>query len=105
MGPYWLKNLYFVYLLELRAITKAAPYLEQLQFYTGNDQEDKETSIAVKELLNIMKSFPDHFDENVMFASGDPNQRLQLKEEFREHFRYNPSTFWHISFGYYFGLF
>ena len=28
-GPQWLKNLYFIYLLELRAITKAAPYFEK----------------------------------------------------------------------------
>ncbi len=87
MGPYWLKNVYFVYLLELRALTKAAPLLEEHQFYTGNDEEDKETSIAVKELLNLMRSFPDHFDEHVMFSTGNAFQRAALKEEFREHFR------------------
>jgi ERO1-like protein alpha len=35
-GPNWLRNLYFIYLLELRALAKAAPYLEQELFYTGN---------------------------------------------------------------------
>lgn len=83
-GPYWLKNLYFVYLLELRALTKVAPYLEQQAFYTGNTQEDKETVIAVKELLNLLRSFPDQFDETSMFNSG---QELALKQEFRDHFR------------------
>lgn len=34
-GPNWLKNLYFVYLLELRALDKASPYLEKEEFYTG----------------------------------------------------------------------
>lgn len=34
-GPNWLRNLYFVYLLELRAIAKAAPLLERENFYTG----------------------------------------------------------------------
>lgn len=29
-GPQWLKNLYFTYLVELRALAKAAPYLEQV---------------------------------------------------------------------------
>ncbi len=82
-GPFWLKNLYFVYLLELRALTKVAPYLESQSFYTGREEEDKETQIAVKELLNLMRSFPDQFDESVMF-SGDA---LSLKQEFREHFR------------------
>merc|ERR1711963_1076073 len=61
LGPYWLKTLYFVYLLELRAITKAANFLEKHQFYTGNEEEDKETQIAVKEVLNLMRSFPDQF--------------------------------------------
>ncbi len=27
-GPQWLKNLYFTYLLELRALVKASPYLK-----------------------------------------------------------------------------
>ena len=86
LGPYWLKNLYFVYLLELRAITKAAPFLQAHSFYTGNPEEDKETQIAVKELLNLMRSFPDHFDESTMFKSGSKIEMLTLKQEFREHF-------------------
>ena len=69
-GPYWLKNLYFVYLLELRALAKAAPYLAQQAFYTGRDAEDKETVIVVRELLNLISSFPDHFDETSMFTGG-----------------------------------
>ena len=66
-GPYWLKNLYFVYLLELRALTKAAPYLEDNAFFTGDVSEDKDTLIAVKELFNLFRSFPDHFDETKLF--------------------------------------
>lgn len=31
-GPQWLKNLYFTYLVELRAIAKASPYLEMVIF-------------------------------------------------------------------------
>ena len=89
MGPYWLKNLYFVYLMELRAITKAANYLEGLEFFTGNEKEDKETVIEVKELLNVIRSFPDQFDENEMFSHGNQHERLALKQEFRDHFRYN----------------
>ena len=81
-GPYWLRNLYFVYLLELRALTKVAPYLERQPFYTGREEEDKETRIAVRELLNLLRSFPDQFDESVMFAGTG----AALKSEFREHF-------------------
>lgn len=35
-GPQRLKNVYFVYLLELRALVKAAPYFRKELFYTGN---------------------------------------------------------------------
>ncbi len=84
-GPFWLRNLYFVYLLELRALTKVAPYLERQTFYTGAEEEDKDTQIAVKELLNLMRSFPDHFDERVMFAAGG-HSAGRLKSEFRQHF-------------------
>lgn len=37
-GPERLKNVYFVYLLELRALVKAAPYLEKELFYTGDEK-------------------------------------------------------------------
>ncbi|KAI5699368.1 hypothetical protein M8J75_001863 [Diaphorina citri] len=60
-GPVWLQNLYFVYLLELKAIAKASPYLEQ-------------------EL-----EFPEHFDETAMFTGGD--EAARLKDSFRSHFR------------------
>lgn len=84
-GPKRLKNLYFLYLLELRALAKAAPYLETQEFYTGNEEDDKDVKKAVTDLLSIVKSFPDHFDEHSMFTGG--NQAAKLKEEFREHFR------------------
>ena len=84
-GPYWLKNLYFVYLLELRALFKAAPYLERQSFYTGNEANDKDTQIAMKDILNIVRSFSDHYNESSLFTSSDTSE--QLKNEFREHFR------------------
>lgn len=34
-GPNWLRNLYFVYLLELRALVKASPYLRKEEYFTG----------------------------------------------------------------------
>jgi ERO1-like protein alpha len=40
-GPAWLKNLYFVYLLELKALTKVGPQLKNYPFYTGDDLDDK----------------------------------------------------------------
>ncbi|XP_042217287.1 ero1-like protein isoform X2 [Homarus americanus] len=84
-GPLRLKNLYFLYLLELRALAKAAPYLESLEFYTGNDVEDSEVRKAVRDLVTIVKSFQEHFDEGTMFTGGF--QATKLKTEFRDHFR------------------
>ncbi|XP_015916124.1 ero1-like protein [Parasteatoda tepidariorum] len=84
-GPQWLKNLYFVYLLELRAIAKAAFYFEKELFYTGSDSNDEEVRVAIKNLLEVARSFPDHFDEKVMF-SGNSKEARNLKEEFRLHF-------------------
>ena len=54
-GPQRLRNLYFLYLLELRALAKAAPFLEQLDFYTGNASEDSEVYTAVHDLLRHVK--------------------------------------------------
>lgn len=56
-GPHWLKNLYFIYLLELRAIVKAAPYFESEPFYTGNLENDQEVQLAVRKFLDIAKYF------------------------------------------------
>ncbi|XP_012264787.1 ero1-like protein [Athalia rosae] len=84
-GPLWLKNLYFIYLLELRALAKAAPYLQRGEYYTGNDEDDQDTRLAVNDFLNIVKSFPVHFNESVMFNGG--SEAKVLKEEFRQHFR------------------
>ena len=40
-GGQYLKNLYFLYLLEMRAFAKAAPYLESLNYFTGDSVEDE----------------------------------------------------------------
>lgn len=70
-GPQRLKNIYFVYLLELRALVKAAPYLQQEIFFTGNDDEDRETRLAIEQLLNVFRTYPNSFDETTMFTVSD----------------------------------
>uniref|UniRef100_A0A7E4V6L6 Endoplasmic oxidoreductin n=1 Tax=Panagrellus redivivus TaxID=6233 RepID=A0A7E4V6L6_PANRE len=84
-GPQRLKNLYFAYLLELRALVKAAPYLQKELFYTGNDEEDSETRAIIDNLMEIAKSFRDQFDETEMFTGIESHAR-SLREEFRQHF-------------------
>lgn len=54
-GPNWLKNLYFIYLLELRALAKAAPFLRTEPYFTGNEEEDETVQTAVKDILNIIE--------------------------------------------------
>nr|KAG5710696.1 hypothetical protein BaRGS_035098 [Batillaria attramentaria] len=85
-GPQRLKNLYFAYLVELRALAKAAPYLLQAEYYTGNSAQDEDVRNAVKDLLQIIRSFPDHFDESKLFQDHSL-ETLKLKMEFRDHFR------------------
>ena len=54
-GPHWLKNLFFTYLLTLRAVVKAAPYWKQVNFYTGDLKEDNEVKKIVLEMVNTAK--------------------------------------------------
>ena len=54
-SPNWLKNLYFTYLLELRALAKAAPYLEREEYYTGNKVQDYDTRLAINDVLSTVK--------------------------------------------------
>ncbi|XP_069806396.1 ERO1-like protein alpha isoform X2 [Dendropsophus ebraccatus] len=87
-GPRRLKNLYFIYLIELRAISKVLPFFERQSYllYTGNDTKDLKTKELLLAILRDAKDFPLHFDENSLFA-GDKKQADRLKEEFRQHFR------------------
>uniref|UniRef100_A0A4X2K705 Endoplasmic reticulum oxidoreductase 1 beta n=1 Tax=Vombatus ursinus TaxID=29139 RepID=A0A4X2K705_VOMUR len=79
-GPRRLKNLYFLYLIELRALSKVAPYFERsiVDLYTGNAEEDAETKTLLLEIFRDTKSFPMHFDEKSMFA-GNQKEAKSLK--------------------------
>ncbi|VDQ17762.1 unnamed protein product [Trichobilharzia regenti] len=54
-GPIRLRNLYFTYLVELRALAKAAPYLLKQNYFTGDSEMDRETRTAVKDFLHIIQ--------------------------------------------------
>lgn len=81
-GEQWLRNLYFTYIVELRALTKIAPLLRHEEFYTGFDKDDKEVQLAVKDLLNVMESFPSHFDETLMFNGASGKMKMEFREKF-----------------------
>lgn len=56
-GTRRLKNLYFLYLIELRALYKVAPYFERaiVNLYTGNAEEDGETKELLLSIFNKIK--------------------------------------------------
>lgn len=82
--PDRVKNLYFLYTFMLRAIEKAAPFLKSYNFNTGNEIEDRETSILVNNLFNNSKLCGTTFDEKLMFRTEDMNHlRAQMKTSFR----------------------
>ncbi|KRX95638.1 Endoplasmic oxidoreductin-1, partial [Trichinella pseudospiralis] len=95
-GPERLKNLYFVYLLELRALQKVAPYLHHSLFYTGDDERDMETMDEVSRFVQTIEAFRSPFKESTLFQKtydtcccsfqGNANKAMTLKEEFRRHF-------------------
>jgi ERO1-like protein alpha len=84
--PDRLKNLYFIYTFTLRAIQKAADYLENYEYSTGNTSDDKITQKLVRQLLH------DHsgllcstvFDESRLFRTIDKHVLL---DQMRSHFR------------------
>lgn len=83
-GPAWLRNLYFIYLIELRAIYKAREYLQNQNYFTGNQADDSQTKqLITDQLLKEIEPFAHHFNENSLFKNGNE----QLKTEFKEHFR------------------
>uniref|UniRef100_A0A671VR10 ERO1-like protein alpha n=1 Tax=Sparus aurata TaxID=8175 RepID=A0A671VR10_SPAAU len=83
-GPKRLRNLYFLYLIELRALAKALPFFQQPSFrlYTGRPEEDQKHKELLLHILQLARSFPLHFDETSLFA-GDEKEAAKLKEDVR----------------------
>ncbi|KAL7992799.1 hypothetical protein Chor_017055 [Crotalus horridus] len=81
-GPRRLKNLYFIYLIELRALSKILPFFERpdFQLFTGDEDQDVKTKNHLLEILHLIKSFPLHFDENSLFA-GNQKEAAKLKTQ------------------------
>ena len=55
LGPSWLKNLYFAYLLVLRAVTKAESHWKDYTFYTGDAIQERELKENVMEIVQAAK--------------------------------------------------
>ncbi|KAJ7561804.1 hypothetical protein O6H91_03G041800 [Diphasiastrum complanatum] len=85
--PERVQNLYFTYLFILRAVTKAADFLSQADYNTGNDIEDNETLSLILKILRsktLQEACPMPFDEAQMWRGADG---IQLKTQIQQHFR------------------
>ena len=83
-GPEWLKNVYFIYLIELRAIYKAREIFKDQTYFTGNETDDFHTKeLIINKLLKEIEPFANYFNEQNLFQ----NENELLKTEFKEHFR------------------
>ena len=90
--PEHLENLYFAYMLSLRALDKAAPLLEAYHYRTDDAEEEADTLDTVIGLTSglastLERTCPVTFDESAMFQGPDA---VALRSEFQAAF-YNIS--------------
>ncbi|KAK9132572.1 hypothetical protein Scep_012100 [Stephania cephalantha] len=85
--PDHVRNLYFTYLFVLRAVTKAADYLEQAEYDTGNPTEDLKTQSLMRQLVyhpKLRAACPLPFDEAKLWQGGSgPELKQQIQKQFK----------------------
>jgi len=79
-GPERLKNIYFLYLVELRALHKVAPLLEGL-----DDKNDAKVNYLLKETLRKIDMFPSHFNESEFFQS-ESLENMEILNLYKQNF-------------------
>lgn len=84
--PQWIENLYFNYVVVLRAVTKLSQYLDSYTYCSGDPGQDIVTKEQVHSLISMAQIAAPSFDESRMFDPNDPTI-IGLKGEFRERFR------------------
>eukprot|EP00698_Gefionella_okellyi_P018354 TRINITY_DN5494_c0_g1_i1.p1 TRINITY_DN5494_c0_g1~~TRINITY_DN5494_c0_g1_i1.p1 ORF type:complete len:437 (+),score=66.33 TRINITY_DN5494_c0_g1_i1:36-1346(+) len=79
-----IENLYFTYLLVLRAVTRSTSALLNVDLSTGDQHEDAEAKRLLGELLNsnLLQNCPATFDETQLFVG----RYAGLREGFRRRF-------------------
>ncbi|KAG0226254.1 hypothetical protein BGW42_003790 [Actinomortierella wolfii] len=87
MHPERLENIYFDYAVLLRAASKVADYLTGYEFCTGDPAIDSNVKTLMHEVINLAKKCPPTFDERTLFKEKSSLETLQLKQQFRDHFR------------------
>ncbi|KAJ3415701.1 hypothetical protein HDV05_004379 [Chytridiales sp. JEL 0842] len=79
-----IENLYFTYVVLLRALTKLAPYLQSYSWCTGDIDDRAKIESLVSNIVSTTMSCPPTFNEKLLFADSASHG---LKEEFKSHFR------------------
>ncbi|KAJ9475089.1 Endoplasmic oxidoreductin-1 [Pseudozyma hubeiensis] len=88
--PERLQNVYFDYVLLLRALSRLGDSKQNFSLRKGDSIEDPLAVAQLDQLIQDARSCPTTFDEAQMF-NGQNRESLELKQEFRQHFR-NIST-------------
>lgn len=88
--PERLQNVYFDYVLLLRALSRLSDSSENFSLRSGDSIEDPSAVAQLDQLISDARACPTTFDERQMF-NGQNRESLELKQEFRQHFR-NIST-------------
>ncbi len=88
--PERLQNVYFDYVLLLRALSRLGDSSENFSLRAGDSIEDPTAVAQLDQLISDARACPTTFDEAQMF-NGQNRESLELKQEFRQHFR-NIST-------------
>lgn len=84
-GPERLKNVYFLYLVELRAVQKITPLLESLS--VGKEDVDISSTLRnhILEIGEQIDSFSFHFDETELFKD-ETNENQDILEAYKNNF-------------------
>jgi hypothetical protein len=77
--PERLQNVYFDYVLLLRAFEKAGKYFADYDVCTGDDALDAKTKAAVQRLAKEAQTCPSTFDESTMFSGPQALVRITLR--------------------------
>ncbi|KAK3015270.1 hypothetical protein RJ639_005690 [Escallonia herrerae] len=85
--PDRVRNLYFTFLFVLRAVTKAADYLEHAEYDTGNHAEDLKAQSLMRQLLynpKLQAACPLPFDDAKLWqGQSGPELKQQIQKQFR----------------------
>jgi len=82
--PDRIENLYFTYVVTLRALTKLSDYLLEYEFTTGDLDNDRKTEGYIRDISTYVMTCPKTFDETSLFTREGSHI---LKDKWKQTFR------------------